>query len=57
MLELDYRKKERSIVAATMRNMHAPNHDAAVLAVSGSPDENLLYVLMPPIRPTTAPMA
>ncbi len=28
-----------------------------VLLVSGSPLENLLYTLMPPIRPTTAPMA
>ena len=28
-----------------------------VLLVSGSPDENLPYTLMPPMRPTTAPMA
>ena len=45
------------MVAATIRKMHAPNHEAAVFDVSGSPDENLLYTLMPPIRPTTAPMA
>jgi hypothetical protein len=30
------------MVAATMRNMHAPNHEAAVLLVSGSPELNLL---------------
>lgn len=40
--EMDYRKKERRIVAATIRKIHAPNHEAAVLEVSGSPDENLL---------------
>lgn len=28
------------MVAATIRKMHAPNHEAAVLLVSGSPDEN-----------------
>jgi len=37
-----YRKKERRMVAATMRKMHAPNQEAAVLLVSGSPLENLL---------------
>ena len=31
------------MVAATIRKMHAPNHEAAVLLVSGSPDENLPY--------------
>lgn len=36
-----YRKNERRMVAATIRKMHAPNHEAAVLDVSGSPDENL----------------
>ena len=45
------------IVAATMRKIHAPNQEAAVLLVSGSPLENLLYTLMPPINPTTAPTA
>lgn len=35
------RKNERRIVAATIRKMQAPNHEAAVLDVSGSPDENL----------------
>ena len=35
------RKNERRIVAATIRNMQAPNQEAAVLDVSGSPDENL----------------
>ena len=39
---LDYKKKERRIVAATIRKIHAPNHEAAVLLVSGSPEENLL---------------
>lgn len=38
---LYYRKKERRIVAATMRKIHAPNHDAATFDVSGSPEENL----------------
>lgn len=37
-----YRKKERRIVAATMRKIHAPNQEAAVLLVSGSPELNLL---------------
>lgn len=37
-----YRKKERKIVAATIRKIQAPNQEAAVLEVSGSPDENLL---------------
>lgn len=45
------------MVAATIRKMHAPNHEAAVLLVSGSPDENLPYTFTPPISPTTAPMA
>ncbi|EOS16615.1 hypothetical protein C802_00294 [Phocaeicola sartorii] len=34
------RKNERRIVAATIRKMQAPNQEAAVLEVSGSPDEN-----------------
>ena len=38
---LYYRKNERKMVAATMRKIHAPNQLAAVLEVSGSPDENL----------------
>ena len=38
---LYYRKNERRMVAATIRKMHAPNQLAAVLEVSGSPDENL----------------
>ena len=29
------------IVDATMRKIQAPNHDAAVLLVSGSPDDHL----------------
>ena len=37
-----YKKKERRMVAATMRKIHAPNQEAAVLLVSGSPLENLL---------------
>ena len=37
-----YKKKERRMVAATMRKMHAPNQEAAVLLVSGSPELNLL---------------
>lgn len=45
------------MVALTIRKMHAPNQLAAVLLVSGSPEENFPYTLMPPIRPTTAPMA
>jgi hypothetical protein len=28
------------MVAATIRKIHAPNHEAAVLPVSGSPLEN-----------------
>ena len=39
---LDYKKKERRIVAATIRKIHAPNQLAAVFDVSGSPLENLL---------------
>ena len=38
----NYRKKERRMVAATIRKMHAPNQLAAVLLVSGSPELNLL---------------
>ena len=38
---LYYRKNERRMVAATMKKIHAPNQLAAVLEVSGSPDENL----------------
>ena len=45
------------MVAATIRKMHAPNQLAAVLEVSGSPDENFPYTFTPPISPTTAPMA
>ena len=37
-----YKKKERRMVAATMRKIHAPNQEAAVLLVSGSPELNLL---------------
>ena len=51
------RKKLRKIVAATIRKIHAPNHEAAVFDVSGSPEENFWYTLIPPISPTTAPMA
>lgn len=35
-----YRKNERRIVAATIKKIQAPNQLAAVLEVSGSPDEN-----------------
>ena len=45
------------MVAATIRKIHAPNHEAAVLLVSGSPELNLLYTFTPPINPTTAPIA
>ena len=45
------------MVALTIRKMHAPNQLAAVFEVSGSPALNLPYTLMPPISPTTAPMA
>jgi hypothetical protein len=45
------------MVAETIRKIHAPNHDAAVFDVSGSPLENLLYTLTPPMRPITAPRA
>jgi len=41
ILRHDYRKNERKMVAATIRKMQAPNQLAAVLLVSGSPDENL----------------
>ena len=41
-LAMAYKKKERRIVAATMRKIQAPNQEAAVLLVSGSPEENLL---------------
>ena len=47
---------EREVEALAVK-MQAPNQLAAVLLVSGSPDENLPYTLMPPMRPTTAPMA
>ena len=30
------------MVAATIRKIHAPNHEAAVFDVSGSPELNLL---------------
>ena len=53
----DYRKNDLKIVAATIRKIQAPNHEAAVLEVSGSPDENLLYTFTPPIKPQTAPIA
>ena len=55
--EIVYKKNERKIVAATIKKIQAPNQDAAVLEVSGSPDENLPYTLTPPISPTTAPTA
>lgn len=45
------------MVAATIRKMQAKNQLAAVLDVSGSPLLNLPYVLIPPTRPSTAPMA
>lgn len=35
-----YRKKERRMVAATIRKIQAPNHELAVLEVSGSPELN-----------------
>jgi hypothetical protein len=54
---MTYRKKERRIVTDTIRKIQAPNHEAAVFDVSGSPLENFEYTLMPPIRPTTAPTA
>jgi hypothetical protein len=54
---MTYKKKERRMVADTIRKIHAPNHDAAVLLVSGSPLENFEYTFTPPIKPTTAPMA
>ena len=41
VLRHNHRKNERRMVAATIKNIHAPNHEAAVLEVSGSPDENL----------------
>ena len=41
VLRHNHRKNERRMVAATIRKMQAPNHEAAVLDVSGSPDENL----------------
>lgn len=41
VLRHNQRKNERRMVAATIRKMQAPNHEAAVLDVSGSPDENL----------------
>ena len=41
-LAMTYKKKERRIVAATMRKIQAPNQEAAVFLVSGSPEENLL---------------
>ena len=37
-----YKKNDLRIVAATIRKIHAPNHEAAVFEVSGSPLENLL---------------
>ena len=45
------------MVADTIRKIHAPNHEAAVFDVSGSPLENFEYTFTPPISPTTAPMA
>ena len=39
------------MVAATIRKIHAPNHEAAVLLVSGSPEENFPYTFTPPIKP------
>ena len=57
LYEADYRKKERRMVAATIRKIHAPNHEAAVLLVSGSPELNFPSTFTPPIKPTTAPIA
>ena len=37
-----YRKNDLRMVAATIKKIQAPNQLAAVLDVSGSPDENLL---------------
>ena len=45
------------MVAATIRKIHAPNQLAAVLLVSGSPEENFPYTFTPPMSPTTAPIA
>jgi len=39
------------MVAATIKNIHAPNQLAAVLEVSGSPDENFPYTFTPPDKP------
>lgn len=36
-----HRKNDLRMVAATIRKIQAPNQEAAVLLVSGSPDENL----------------
>lgn len=41
ILRHNQRKNERKIVAATIKKMQAPNQLAAVLEVSGSPEENL----------------
>lgn len=54
---LPYKKKERNMVAATIRKIQAPNQLAAVFEVSGSPEENFPYTLTPPMRPITAPIA
>lgn len=52
-----YKKNDLKMVAATIKNMQAPNQLAATFDVSGSPDENLLYTFTPPISPQTAPTA
>ena len=41
ILRHNQRKNERKIVAATIKKIQAPNQLAAVLEVSGSPEENL----------------
>ena len=53
----DVPKKLCKTVAHTIRKMQLPNHAEAVRIVSGSPDENLLYVRNAPISPVTAAAA
>lgn len=50
-------KKLLRTVATTTRKMQLPNHAAAVLEVSGSPEFHLLKTLTAPTSPTTAPTA
>ena len=40
IIGIHYLKNERRIVAATMRKIQAPNQEAALFEVSGSPEEN-----------------